>query len=157
MYWLLVHVSGIPPLEEHMLEPRGDAFRAYQARTNAFFPAPPRTVPEECIMSLVADAIHAGERVALPDPVPRSGDRAGWSGARSGSCAGRRIDAERRFASEMADLSDCRHTRPTPTRSTTRCRRSSSRSCWGRSANIPAASIRRQRDAGQAEENARCE
>jgi steroid 5-alpha reductase family enzyme/acetyl esterase/lipase len=44
MYWLLVHVSGIPPLEDHMLERRGDAFRAYQARTNAFFPAPPRVV-----------------------------------------------------------------------------------------------------------------
>jgi len=42
MYLLLVHVSGIPPLETHMLERRGDAFRAYQARTNAFFPAPPR-------------------------------------------------------------------------------------------------------------------
>jgi hypothetical protein len=42
MYWLLVHVSGIPPLEEHMLERRREAFRAYQARTNAFFPAPPR-------------------------------------------------------------------------------------------------------------------
>jgi steroid 5-alpha reductase family enzyme len=44
MYWLLVHVSGIPPLEAHMLERRGDQFRAYQARTSAFFPAPPRTV-----------------------------------------------------------------------------------------------------------------
>jgi steroid 5-alpha reductase family enzyme len=44
MYWLLVHVSGIPPLEAHMLERRRDKFRAYQARTNAFFPAPPRTV-----------------------------------------------------------------------------------------------------------------
>jgi steroid 5-alpha reductase family enzyme len=42
MYWLLVYVSGIPPLEEHMLRTRGDAFRAYQRRTNAFFPAPPR-------------------------------------------------------------------------------------------------------------------
>jgi len=42
MYWLLVHVSGIPPLEEHMLRSRGEAFRAYQHRTNAFFPAPPR-------------------------------------------------------------------------------------------------------------------
>lgn len=41
MYWLLVHVSGIPPLEAHMLERRHDEFRAYQARTNAFFPAPP--------------------------------------------------------------------------------------------------------------------
>lgn len=41
MYWLLVHVSGIPPLEQHMLRSRGDAFRAYQRRTNAFFPGPP--------------------------------------------------------------------------------------------------------------------
>ena len=42
MYWLLVHVTGIPPLEAHMLERRPDEFRAYQMRTNAFFPAPPR-------------------------------------------------------------------------------------------------------------------
>ena len=41
MYCLLVHVSGIPPLEKHMLATRGDAFRAYQARTSAFFPMPP--------------------------------------------------------------------------------------------------------------------
>lgn len=41
MYWLLVYVSGIPPLEEHMLKTRGDAFRAYQAKTSAFFPKPP--------------------------------------------------------------------------------------------------------------------
>jgi steroid 5-alpha reductase family enzyme len=42
MYWLLVRVSGIPPLEEHMLATRGDAYAAYQARTSAFFPRPPR-------------------------------------------------------------------------------------------------------------------
>jgi steroid 5-alpha reductase family enzyme len=42
MYWLLVYVSGIPPLEAHMLERRHDEFRAYQARTSAFFPVPPR-------------------------------------------------------------------------------------------------------------------
>lgn len=41
MYWLLVHVSGIPPLEAHMLRSRGDSFRAYQARVNAFWPGPP--------------------------------------------------------------------------------------------------------------------
>lgn len=43
MYWVLVHVSGIPPLEAHMLRSRGDAFRAYQRRTSAFFPIPPST------------------------------------------------------------------------------------------------------------------
>ncbi|KAA9383931.1 DUF1295 domain-containing protein [Neorhizobium galegae] len=42
MYWLLVHVSGIPPLEEHMLRSRGDKFRAVQKRVNAFFPGPRR-------------------------------------------------------------------------------------------------------------------
>jgi steroid 5-alpha reductase family enzyme len=40
MYWVLVHVSGIPPLEEHMLGSRGEAFRAYQKRTRPFFPLP---------------------------------------------------------------------------------------------------------------------
>jgi steroid 5-alpha reductase family enzyme len=40
MYWVLVHVSGIPPLEEHMLRSRGEAFRAYQRRTRPFFPLP---------------------------------------------------------------------------------------------------------------------
>ena len=42
MYWLLVHVSGIPPLEAHMERSRGDAFRDLQQRVNAFFPGPPK-------------------------------------------------------------------------------------------------------------------
>jgi steroid 5-alpha reductase family enzyme len=42
MYWLLVYVSGIPPLETLMLKSRGDAYRRYQAVTHAFFPLPPR-------------------------------------------------------------------------------------------------------------------
>ena len=40
MYWLLVHVSGVPPLEAHMLRTRGAAFGAYQRRVNLFFPGP---------------------------------------------------------------------------------------------------------------------
>jgi steroid 5-alpha reductase family enzyme len=40
MYWLLVHVSGIPPLEAHMLRSRGDSFLAYQQRVRAFWPLP---------------------------------------------------------------------------------------------------------------------
>ncbi len=47
MYWLLVYVSGIPPLEEHMLAHRGEAFRRYQMTTNAFFPGPPKTFAED--------------------------------------------------------------------------------------------------------------
>jgi steroid 5-alpha reductase family enzyme len=42
MYWILVHVTGIPPLEEQMLRSRGERYRDYQARTSAFFPLPPR-------------------------------------------------------------------------------------------------------------------
>ena len=38
MYWLLVHLSGVPFLEKHMLASRGDAYRAYQRRVGAFFP-----------------------------------------------------------------------------------------------------------------------
>ncbi len=39
---LLVRVSGIPPLEEHMLAKHGDAYRDYQLRTSAFIPLPPK-------------------------------------------------------------------------------------------------------------------
>src|ERR1700744_6400866 len=42
MYWILVHVTGIPPLEAQMLRSRGARYREYQSRTSAFFPLPPR-------------------------------------------------------------------------------------------------------------------
>ncbi len=42
MYWILVYVTGIPPLEEQMLRSRGERYRDYQSRTSAFFPLPPR-------------------------------------------------------------------------------------------------------------------
>ena len=45
IYWLLVHVSGIPPLEAQMLRSRGEAFRAYQRRVSAFFPLPKGPTP----------------------------------------------------------------------------------------------------------------
>jgi steroid 5-alpha reductase family enzyme len=41
MYWILVHVTGIPPLEQQMLRSRGARYRDYQSRTSAFFPLPP--------------------------------------------------------------------------------------------------------------------
>lgn len=41
MYWLLVHVSGIPPLEDHMIRTRGDTYKSYQRRTSRFVPLPP--------------------------------------------------------------------------------------------------------------------
>jgi steroid 5-alpha reductase family enzyme len=42
MYWILVHVTGIPPLEEQMLRSRGERYRDYQLRTSRFFPLPPQ-------------------------------------------------------------------------------------------------------------------
>jgi steroid 5-alpha reductase family enzyme len=42
MYWILVHVTGIPPLEEQMLHSRGERYRDYQLRTSRFFPLPPQ-------------------------------------------------------------------------------------------------------------------
>jgi steroid 5-alpha reductase family enzyme len=41
MYWILVYVTGIPPLEAQMLRSRGERYRAYQLRTSKFFPLPP--------------------------------------------------------------------------------------------------------------------
>lgn len=42
MFVLLRHVSGVPPLEQHMLRSRGPAFATYQRRVPAFFLRPPR-------------------------------------------------------------------------------------------------------------------
>ena len=42
MYWILVHVTGIPPLEQQMLRSRGARYRDYQARTSMFFLSPPQ-------------------------------------------------------------------------------------------------------------------
>jgi steroid 5-alpha reductase family enzyme len=42
MFVILRFVTGVPPLERAMLASRGDRFRAYQARTAAFIPLPPR-------------------------------------------------------------------------------------------------------------------
>jgi steroid 5-alpha reductase family enzyme len=41
MYWLLVHVSGVPPVEKSMADSRGAQFAAYRARVSCFFPWPP--------------------------------------------------------------------------------------------------------------------
>ncbi|MDR6871599.1 steroid 5-alpha reductase family enzyme [Bosea sp. BE125] len=39
---LLTRISGIPPLEEHLLAKHGAAYRAYQNRTSALIPKPPK-------------------------------------------------------------------------------------------------------------------
>lgn len=42
MLYLLTRVTGIRYTEEQLLRSKGDAYRAYQARTSAFLPLPPR-------------------------------------------------------------------------------------------------------------------
>jgi steroid 5-alpha reductase family enzyme len=42
MYLVLRFITGVPPLEATMLASRGEAFRAYQRRTSAFIPLPPK-------------------------------------------------------------------------------------------------------------------
>jgi steroid 5-alpha reductase family enzyme len=37
VYLQLVRMSGLPPLEAHLVASRGEAYRAYQARVPAFF------------------------------------------------------------------------------------------------------------------------
>lgn len=40
LLFLILKVTGIPPTEAQSLRSRGDAYRAYQSETNAFFPGP---------------------------------------------------------------------------------------------------------------------
>jgi steroid 5-alpha reductase family enzyme len=47
MLLLVVKVTGIPPTEEQSVRSRGDDYRAYQRTTNAFFPGPRRSGPQE--------------------------------------------------------------------------------------------------------------
>ena len=42
MFGVLRFLTGVPPLEQTMIASRGDAYRAYQARTSIFFPLPPK-------------------------------------------------------------------------------------------------------------------
>jgi steroid 5-alpha reductase family enzyme len=42
MYLLLRYGSGVPPLEAQMARSRGEAWKAYAARTSVFFPLPPK-------------------------------------------------------------------------------------------------------------------
>ena len=42
MYWLLVHVSGVPPLEDYLKRSRPRTFDAYASRVSKFWPTPPK-------------------------------------------------------------------------------------------------------------------
>jgi steroid 5-alpha reductase family enzyme len=42
MFYILNYATGVPPLETQMARSRGEAWRAYAARTSRFFPLPPK-------------------------------------------------------------------------------------------------------------------
>ena len=44
MFCLLRYVSGVPPLETHMIRKHGGNFHAYRERVSTFFPWPPRSL-----------------------------------------------------------------------------------------------------------------
>ena len=44
IYWLLVHVSGVPPLEAHLSRSRPAEFAAYAENVSAFWPRRPRAL-----------------------------------------------------------------------------------------------------------------
>jgi steroid 5-alpha reductase family enzyme len=76
MYWLLVYVSGIPPLETLMLKSRGDAYRRYQATTHAFFPhcRPGGTIPPSRKRPIHEHDVFRDQRLRTP-AAARFGDR----------------------------------------------------------------------------------
>lgn len=43
MLYLILRVTGVPPMEQAMLASRGDAYREYQRRTSVFVPLPKRS------------------------------------------------------------------------------------------------------------------
>ena len=43
MFYILNYATGVPPLEAQMERSRGQAWRAYAARTSRFFPLPPKS------------------------------------------------------------------------------------------------------------------
>lgn len=45
MYLILTRFTGVPYLEAHMAESRGEAWNSYARRTAAFFPRPPQRTP----------------------------------------------------------------------------------------------------------------
>ena len=52
MLLLLLFVTGVPAAEASSIQSRGDAYRAYQSRTNAFFLGPKKNMIAEKLLEL---------------------------------------------------------------------------------------------------------
>ena len=86
MYWLLVHVSGIPPLEEQMLRSRGERFATTSARQRVLSAA--AAAKGEVDMTRRPRIIGTDERLPLPDTVTSAGVAAALSRTARGWLAG---------------------------------------------------------------------
>lgn len=112
MYWLLVHVSGISPLEEHMLRSRGEQFRALKRHVNAYFPGPPQIRPQKSrisAMNMLAFAINTAERAPLTDGMTLAGIDF-LCGRTKRRLAETTADAERQFVETMGSFPVATHT-----------------------------------------------
>ncbi len=113
MYWILVHVTGIPPLEAQMLRSRGERYRDYQSRTSMFFPLPPACPKhgsqETGHMSFVSTIIGTAERVPLPDLVIRAAIQRLCSRTATRLASGD-AESDAAFADEMAARAIAEHT-----------------------------------------------
>ena len=111
MYWLLVHVSGVPPLEAHMARSRGAAFDAYQTARQRFLSRPRAQGladwAETKFMNFIASAIGAAERAPLPDSMTQAG--IGWLVAQSRRRLAATPTDDRAFAAEMASFPIAEH------------------------------------------------
>ena len=111
MYWILVHVTGIPPLEAQMLRSRGERYRDYQSRTSAFFPAAAaRSQEGSGHMSFVSTIIGTAERVPLPDVIDPRRDPPAVLAHRHAARHRQRAKAMPAFADEMAARAIAEHT-----------------------------------------------
>ncbi len=107
MYWILVHVTGIPPLEAQMLRSRGARYRDYQSHTSRFFPR--ATEKGSGRMSFASRIIGTAERVPLPDVIVRAAIQRLCSRTAARMAAGS-TETDAAFAHDMAARAIAEHT-----------------------------------------------
>ena len=115
----------------HAGKPRPGEFRAYQRRTNAFFPAPPRTTTVE-MHDRAAKTDRHRRRLFLARSAERRRRSIGWSAApQQQALRHRRAMPTGSSPPRCRPIPDRHERRRPPTRSITNCRRHSSRLVLG--------------------------
>ena len=107
MYWILVHVTGIPPLEAQMLRSRGRALPRLPVAHQPVLSAAAANGSGH--VSFVASIIGTAERVPLPDLVIRAAIQRLCSRTATRLAAGN-AESDASFAKEMAARAIAEHT-----------------------------------------------